>query len=133
MMVRCPVWSDRPCLQKVTRFCVSFFAFVGSRFPTDVAFHAHGLGLRGDRLFVVNHAEGEDRIDVFTLSRDASSGSVAMRFEWSHHGGKERLFAGSLMGALNGVCKLAHSFGVVLCGPQLSDTQCNLLSLLDLS
>lgn len=79
-----------------------------------MAFHPHGLGLRGDRLFVVNHAEGEDRIDVFTLSRDASSGSVAMRFDWSHHGGKEMLFARSLMGTLNGVCTPGNSFDIFL-------------------
>jgi hypothetical protein len=73
------------------------------RYPRSTVFHSHGLGLHGDRLYVINHAVGEDRVDVFTLFRNVATGAVGMRFQWAHHGGPERFFAGPLAGLLNGV------------------------------
>jgi len=42
-------------------------------FPADVAFHPHGMYLRGSRLYVINHAysKGGERIDVFELSHSS--------------------------------------------------------------
>lgn len=44
---------------------------VRRQYPAGVRFHPHGLGLWGDRLFVVNHAyaHGGERVDVFQLDR----------------------------------------------------------------
>jgi hypothetical protein len=66
-------------------------------FPKDIAFHPHGIYLKGNNLYVINHAygKGSERVEVLQVQEDASSARISLKYL------KSFIFGDEFQGMLN--------------------------------